>query len=190
MEKPLMELPPIKPLYYHGKRWTPLSIDVHGDQCVFKPLPRYTSLNRLVGWIGYAILALAAFVFLNTFDLSMSAFIFMIGILFAWVSRWARKIDVPSFDLKSGLAEIPIGIFGTKLQRIAVNEIKSVQYTPFQKHGTEPFKIIHAEISLLMRDGQRLNLVHHNQLARMREDGQKLADLLGVPLHIHGIWRL
>lgn len=186
----MMELPPVKPLHYHGKRWTPFGLEVHGDLCVFTPLPGQTGLIRLVGWIGYAGLALAALILLKTFDPAMTAFTALIGGLFIWVSRWAgeRNTVTPSFDLKHGQADIPEGIVKTTIRRIALNEVEAVQYTPFRKHGTEPFKVIHAELSLLLRGGARLNLVHHNDLARMRADGEKLAGLLGVPLHVHGIW--
>jgi len=186
------ELPAIKPLHYHGQHWAPLGLNLRGDVCRFTPLPGYQTMARVVAWMGYAAFGLSVLVLVSTFDLAMTAFVAFIAGLFVLASRWgaSQQAISPSFDLRNGTALVPDGFMKRSLREVSLRDIEAIQYAPFRKHGTEPLKVIHGEINVVLRSGERLNLCHHNDLSRMRADAQRLAEFLQRPLHVHRPWSI
>lgn len=180
------ELPPAKPLAYHGMNWNAQGLEQESGEFVFRALPGQLRLAKLIGSVGYAILALAVFLLMQ--DVMAALFAFLVGAIFLGAQRWfsIKGVVGARIDLRRRNLHIPASHFsGPRI--IDFSDIRAVQYLPYKKHASF---LVFAELNLITANSERLSLVHHNDLRRMRGDGEKLAEILGVPYQTHAVWRL
>jgi len=180
------ELPPLSPLNYHGMNWTAQGLEREDSGFVFRALPGQRMLAALMRYLSYGILGMGGLLLFR--DVAMALFVLVIGSLFFAVPHWFGRTGVEGVRVDPGQRQLWLPPAARKPARlIAFDEIRSVQYLPYRKHASF---LVFAELNLVLRNGERLSLVHHNDLPRMKEDGATLAGVLGVPYAVHSTWRL
>lgn len=170
--------------------WRAQGLQREGDHYLFKALPGQLTLAALINAVGYGALAIACFILVSARNIGAAAFAATIAGMFLLANRWfrARGVRGVSIDVQRKVIEMPVGLFDKSSRKITWSDVGAIQYLPYKKHG--PANIILAELNLILRSGERLSLVHHNDRERMRSDGEQLARVLNVPFQAHGIWRL
>jgi len=182
----MAELPPAKPLAYHGMNWNAQALAQDGDGFVFRALPGQLRLARLISGVGYAILCVAVVLLMH--DVSMALFTLVVGGLFLLAHRWFAMTGVEGVRVEPRSRTLRLPGSRRKASRILdFREIQAVQYLPYRKHASF---IVFAELNLILCNRERLSLVHHNDLRRIRADGERLASLLGVRFDAHAVWAL
>lgn len=183
---PGAELPPQRPLNYHGMNWSAQGLERQDAGWVFRALPGQHGLAALTRYFGYGILIMGGALLFR--DPAMAVFVLAIGGLFLAVPRWFSRTGTEGVRVDPERRRLLLPASGrTPARSISFDEIRSVQYLPYRKHASF---LVFAELNLVLRDGQRMSLVHHNDLGRMKQDGAALAAVLGVPYAVHSTWRL
>ncbi|MBU1534513.1 hypothetical protein KKF84_04285 [Myxococcota bacterium] len=88
-----------------------------------------------------------------------------------------------TFDKKTGRFVMRGAIFqpggvARGITRLPLEAVRGVQF--LEKPGGST--LMAAECNLLLENGKRINLLNHAELADIADEGQQLADFLGVPL--------
>lgn len=183
-------LPPLRPLCGHDMGWKAHRLErVEGGEYLFRALPGQVVLLRFAGGVGYAAMGLGIFAWIATGQIAALAICGVVGALFLGASVLLRPAVERAAAVSSSrrTIELPEGLLGRETRRVRFEDVEAVQYVPYRAHGSEPLRVIHGEIDLLLRTGRRLNVVNHNALDRMREDASALARIVGVPLHTHAV---
>jgi len=181
----------IRALCYGGTRWRAhgLESDADGGH-VFRALSGYGALLGIVRVVGYAAIVLGVFALIKTGEFAPFAMCAAVGAIFLGTAALLRPgmAQGARISPSARMIELPEGLLDRGVKRLRFEEIAAIQYVPYRVHGTEPLRLIHGEIDLLLRNGQRLNVVNHNQLEQLRRDAVALSRLVGVPLHEHPVY--
>lgn len=179
---------PIRALCRNGTGWRAHGLERDADGShVFRALPGQGLLLGVAMGVGGAALALAGFALIagEFAALVVSA---LVGASFLGTAVLLRPIMMRGARIRptARIVDLPAGMLGGETP-IRFDDVAAVQYVPYRKHGTEPLRVIHGEIDLLLRTGRRLTVVNHDALERMRADAATLARVIGVPLHEHPV---
>ncbi len=181
----------IRALCRGGTRWRAHGLESEADGShVFRALSGYGALLGIVRAVGFAAIALGVFAVIETGKFALLAFCAVVGAIFLGTAALIRPAMAQGARIipSARVIELPDGFLDRGMRRIRLEEIAAIQYVPYRVHGTEPLRVIHGEIDLLLRNGQRLNVVNHNELDRLRRDAATLSRLVGVPLHEHPVY--
>lgn len=181
----------IRALGYGGTRWRAHGLESEADGShVFRALSGYGALLGLLRAVGYAAFVLGVLALIGSGRFAPLVLCAVVGAIFLGTATLLRPAMAQGARILTSarMVELPDGFLDRGVKRIRFEDISAVQYVPYRVHGTQPLRVIHAEIDLLLRSGQRLHVVNHNELDRMRKDAAALSRLLGVPLHEHPVY--
>lgn len=71
--------------------------------------------------------------------------------------------------------------YGKKKNSIPLSEIHALQIISEYVSGSKSSYFSY-ELNLILKDGRRMNVIDHGKIAALREDAQKLAGFLGIPV--------
>lgn len=128
--------------------------------------------------VGSFLIALASYVYIDSQKLDLSVFVGGFGIA---ITTFGISLIQPF--LKRACFSKQLNLFNNKKDRnVKLTHIVSLQVNNKIVIRKQALNYHCYELNMLTKNGRRINILNHNNLVQLQDDGQALAQFLAVPL--------
>ncbi|PID44537.1 MAG: hypothetical protein CSB47_11050 [Proteobacteria bacterium] len=161
-----------------GPKFRSHTIQLSGDRAYLKPTLSALFFCLIYVAVGIFLLGLAIYVYLSSQQMDLIIFLTAAG---TGIATFGITLLQPF--IKRAYFDKSTGTFRNQSDRpLQLENIVSLQIVNKLISSKNGVDYPCYELNVLTKYGRRLNILNHNDLAQMEEDGKKLSEFLGVEL--------